>query len=62
MGYDYAGDMERMRESPKVREWWAVTDAMQESLNPGAKGSAAEGGEDGVPAWWTPVEQVFYMP
>lgn len=22
--------MERMRENPKVREWWAMTDKMQE--------------------------------
>lgn len=30
VGYDYAGDMERMRENPKVREWWAMTDSYQE--------------------------------
>ena len=30
VGYDYAGDMERMRENPKVREWWAMTDGYQE--------------------------------
>ena len=30
VGYDYAGDMERMRENPKVREWWAMTDGFQE--------------------------------
>ncbi|KAI3327394.1 DUF718-domain-containing protein [Xylariaceae sp. AK1471] len=57
VGYDYAGDMEKMRENPKVREWWAMTDGFQESLVPGAKSSEAEG-----PAWWKEVEEVFYTP
>ena len=57
VGYDYAGDMERMRENPKVREWWKMTDSMQESLVPGAKDS-----ESGEPSWWKPVEEVFYTP
>lgn len=56
VGYDYAGDMERMSENPKVREWWKLTDALQESMVPGAKSSEA-----GVPAWWKPVEEVFYQ-
>ncbi|KAI7784621.1 hypothetical protein LA080_009558 [Diaporthe eres] len=56
VGYDYAGDMERMRENPKVREWWKMTDEFQESLVPGAKSS-----EDGEPSWWKPVEEVFYQ-
>lgn len=33
VGYDYAGDMERMRGNPKVREWWAMTDGFQEVYN-----------------------------
>jgi L-rhamnose mutarotase len=57
VGYDYAGDMERMRENPKVREWWRMTDGMQESLVPGAKDS-----ESGEPSWWKPIEEVFYTP
>lgn len=57
VGYDYAGDMERMRENPKVREWWKITDSYQESLVPGAKASDVEEGE---PSWWKPVEEVFY--
>lgn len=48
--------MERMRENPKVREWWAMTDSFQESLVPGAKSS-----ESGDPAWWKPVEEVFHV-
>ncbi|EMR61716.1 hypothetical protein MGN70_012589 [Eutypa lata] len=57
VGYDYAGDMERMRENPKVREWWAMTDGFQESLVPGATNS-----ESGSPPWWKEVEEVFYLP
>ncbi|KAL8381092.1 hypothetical protein RB595_005397 [Gaeumannomyces hyphopodioides] len=55
VGYDYAGDMEKMRENPKVREWWKMTDGWQESLVPGAQSSEA-----GEPSWWKPVEEVFY--
>jgi L-rhamnose mutarotase len=57
IGNDYAGDMERMRQNPKVREWWKMTDGMQESLVPGAKDS-----ESGEPSWWKPIEEVFYNP
>jgi len=57
VGYDYAGDMERMRENPKVREWWAMTDGFQESMVPGATSS-----ESGEPPWWKEVEEVFYTP
>lgn len=51
--------MERMRENPKVREWWAMTDSWQESMVPGATASKAEAGE---PSWWKPIEEVFYTP
>ncbi|KAJ0158289.1 L-rhamnose mutarotase [Colletotrichum tanaceti] len=57
VGYDYAGDMEKMKDNPKVREWWAMTDGWQESLVPGAVSSEA-----GEPGWWKPVEEVFYTP
>lgn len=56
VGYDYEGDMERMRENPKVREWWKMTDEFQESLVAGAKDS-----ESGEPSWWKPLEEVFYQ-
>ncbi|PKS12063.1 hypothetical protein jhhlp_001359 [Lomentospora prolificans] len=56
VGYDYEGDMERMRENPKVREWWAMTDGFQESLVPGATSSEA-----GNPSWWKPIEEVFHV-
>jgi len=57
VGYNWAGDMERMRDNPKVQEWWHMTDSMQESFNPEAKNS-----HDGEPAWWKGVEEVFYCP
>lgn len=57
IGYDYAGDMEKMAGNPKVREWWKMTDSMQESLVEGAVSSEA-----GTPSWWRPMEQVFYQP
>jgi len=57
VGYNYAGDMERMRDNPKVQEWWRMTDSMQESFVPGAKSSY-----HGEPAWWKGVEEVFYCP
>jgi len=57
VGYDYAGDMERMAGNPKVREWWRMTDGYQESFVEGAVSSEA-----GEPAWWKPVEEVFYQP
>lgn len=57
VGYDWAGDQDRMRENPKVREWWAMTDGYQDSLVEGATKSEAE---PPAPGWWKPVEEVFY--
>lgn len=62
IGYDYAGDMEKMAGNPKVREWWKMTDSMQESLNEGAVSSEAGSSEAGAPSWWRPMEQVFFQP
>ncbi|XXH05829.1 hypothetical protein Hte_012267 [Hypoxylon texense] len=56
VGIDFEGDMERMRENAKVREWWAMTDGFQESVVPGAKDSAS-----GSPPWWKELEEVFYL-
>ncbi|KAJ4290101.1 hypothetical protein N0V88_006607 [Collariella sp. IMI 366227] len=55
VGTDFDADMARMRQNPKVREWWKMTDEMQESLVPGATSS-----ESGEPGWWKDVEEVFY--
>ena len=55
VGKDWDGDMKRMAANPQVQAWWEVTDAMQESLVPGATGSATG-------AWWTELEEVFRLP
>ena len=52
--------MERMRDNPKVQEWWKMTDGFQESLVEGAKGSYL-GSFNGEPDWWKSVDQVFYL-
>ena len=57
VGYNWAGDMEKMRDNPKVQEWWKMTDSYQESFVEGAKSSA-----DGEPAWWKGIQEVFYTP
>jgi len=49
--------MEKMRENPKVREWWKMTDGYQESFVEGATSSEA-----GEPAWWKGLDEVFYTP
>lgn len=56
VGYDFEGDMERMRHNPRVRQWWKMTDSWQESLVPGAQSSEA-----GSPSWWKPIEEVFHV-
>ena len=55
IGNDFDADMARQAANPRIREWWAVTDAMQESPVEGAVGSA-EG-----PGWWERMEEVFYV-
>ncbi|KAH7058622.1 rhamnose mutarotase [Macrophomina phaseolina] len=54
VGEDWDADMARMSANKKVQEWWAMTDGMQESPLPGAKGSAAG-------PWWKAAEEVFYV-
>ncbi|BCR86409.1 L-rhamnose mutarotase [Aspergillus chevalieri] len=54
VGTDWESDMKKMSENLKVREWWAMTDGMQESPIPGAI-SSAEG-----PGWWKVLDEVFH--
>jgi len=61
VGYNWAGDMEKMRDNPKVQEWWKMTDSYQESFVEGATSSHGENG-DGEPAWWRGLQEVFYTP
>ncbi|KAJ5481979.1 hypothetical protein N7475_000791 [Penicillium sp. IBT 31633x] len=54
VGTDIKADMVKMRADQKMREWWSMTDEMQESLIPGAV-STVEG-----PGWWKNLEEVFH--
>ncbi|GAB7364849.1 hypothetical protein MBLNU230_g5642t1 [Neophaeotheca triangularis] len=53
VGNDFEKDMAAMAANPKIREWWAMTDGMQESLVDGSTGSTDPKG------WWVPLEEVF---
>ncbi|OCT53137.1 DUF718 domain protein [Cladophialophora carrionii] len=65
-GRDFEADMAKMRAHEPTRRWWAMTDAFQQSVNPGAVSSEKAGtvGEDGkkVPGWWKECEELFYLP
>ena len=52
-GSDFEGDMEKMKANPEVREWWQMTDGMQETLVDGSQGSTDPKG------WWKGLEEVF---
>lgn len=55
VGNAFDEDMARMARNEKVKEWWRMTDGMQESPVEGAVGSA-EG-----PGWWGQSEEVFWV-
>ena len=48
-GTDFKADMAKMAADPKTREWWTITDPMQEPL---------ETRRDGE--WWAAMEEVFH--
>lgn len=48
-GTDFAADLARMAEAPRMREWWAITDPMQMPFD------TRKGGE-----WWARMENVFH--
>lgn len=54
-GTDFAHDTALFAACPATREWWKVTDSLQESLIPGATGSGEAGG------WWLDLQEVFYF-
>ncbi|KAF8321118.1 rhamnose mutarotase, partial [Clavulina sp. PMI_390] len=56
-GSDLAADSAAIAADPETQRWWALTDGMQRSLVPGAKGS---GDETGL-GWWLDCEEVFRM-
>jgi L-rhamnose mutarotase len=49
VGTDFAADMEKIKHAPRMREWWDITDPMQERL------PSAKQGE-----WWASAEEVFH--
>jgi L-rhamnose mutarotase len=49
VGDDYEADMAAMAADPVIKEWWALTDAMQEPLPDRETG-----------AWWTTIPEVFH--
>lgn len=51
VGYDYTGDMEKMADNPKVREWWKMTDEMQEVRPPRAATSVVHAANMCSRAW-----------
>ncbi len=50
-GDDLAADLAAMAQDERTREWWTLTDPLQEPV-----ASAAEG------EWWAPLEEVFHTP
>lgn len=49
VGDDYQKDMERMGRCDAMKDWWKLTDPMQEKV------SCAKPGE-----WWSEMEEVFH--
>jgi L-rhamnose mutarotase len=49
IGDDFAGDMRKMADDPKTREWWTHTDPMQEPVADRAPGE-----------WWATMKEVFH--
>ncbi len=49
IGDDYAGDMQKIADET-TREWWKLTDPMQEPLETRKEGE-----------WWAEMEEVFHM-
>jgi L-rhamnose mutarotase len=48
-GEDFAGDMASMAANPKTREWWSITEPMQEPLADRSPGE-----------WWKTLPEVFH--
>ena len=48
-GTDFAADLARMADMPRMREWWVITDPMQTPFDTRSPG-----------AWWARMENVFH--
>lgn len=49
VGNDYEGDMAKIGQDPVTREWWKLTDPMQEPLDTRREGE-----------WWALMEEIFH--
>lgn len=50
-GNDYPADLALMANDPRTREWWQLTDPMQQPVDTAGDGE-----------WWAPLEEVFHTP
>jgi len=48
-GSDFAADMAKMAEVPRMRDWWVITDPMQVPFETRKEGE-----------WWADMENVFH--
>lgn len=48
-GTDFAADMARMKADPRMQDWWAITDPMQDPFPTRADGE-----------WWARMTPVFH--
>lgn len=53
IGDDFEGDMEKIANDPKTRDWWAITDPLQQPVE-GDSSSSIEGN------WWHDMEELFH--
>ncbi len=49
-GADYASDMRKLADNPKVKEWWKLTDPCQQPLPDHKPGE-----------WWSALEEVSHL-
>jgi len=49
IGDDFEADMARMAADPKTKEWWTLTEPLQEPVAERSQG-----------AWWAPMKEVFH--
>ncbi len=50
-GADFDADMAKMRTDARMKDWWDITDPMQEPLY-----------QRGAEEWWARLEEVFHHP
>ena len=48
-GTDFAADLARMADAPRMKEWWVITDPMQMAFDTRKPGE-----------WWARMEDVFH--